>query len=206
MFIDDKEIKKILDIVLYAILLPPFILIIYSSIFKSNFNILLFGSGFAFIVSYLALNYNKPLDKKRLNISDAIIYTSAIVIATVTINILLGYIMKPQYSQESKDIIMGLPMWMSILVSVFVAPISEELFFRQGFYNLVGDNKLVYILLSSAFFALAHIQSGDMMTLAYILINSFIFGLIFSSVHYKTRNIFIPIISHALVNLIAILI
>ena len=205
MFRNDKDIKKILDISLYGVLLPPFLLIIYTSIFKNNFNILLFGSGFTFITSYLIFNYNKPLSKNKVDTSEAILYTLIAAMSMIAINILLNYIMSPQQSQESKDIIMNLPKWMAVLLSVIIAPVSEELFFRQGVYNLIGDNKLVYILFSSALFALAHIQAGDTLTLIYILANSFIFGFILSTIHYKTKNIFIPILAHALVNLIAIL-
>lgn len=205
MFKNDKDIKNILDITLYGILLPPFLLTIYMSIFKNNFNILLFGAGFTFITSYLIFNYNKPLSKKKVDISEAISYVLIAAMSMIAINILLNYIISPQYSQKSKDIVMNLPKWMAVLLSVIIAPISEELFFRQGIYNLISDNKLVYILFSSALFAIAHIQTGNILTLIYILANSFIFGLILSTIHYKTKNIFVPILAHALVNLAAIL-
>lgn len=200
-----EGVKRTLDIILYGILLPLFLLAVYTGIFKNNFSVLLFGSGFTFITSYLIFNYNKPLSKKKVNISKAILYILVIAISMIAINILLSIIIRPQYSQESKDIIMSLPTRMAILLSVIVAPLSEELFFRQGVYNLISDNKSAYILISSVLFAVAHIQTGNILTMVYILANSFVFGLILSTVHYKTKNIFIPILSHSLVNLAAIL-
>lgn len=200
----DKTINKVSEIALYGILLPAFIMTIYASIFKNNLTVLLFGSSLAFIASFLIFNYNKPISKEPIRLHEAILYILFTLLILVAINIFLKYIMDPKSTQESKEIIMSLPRWLTILIAVVLAPISEELFFRQGFYNLIGDNKFLYILLNSSLFALAHFQAGDTVTTAYILINSFIFGTILSGVHYKTKNIFIPIITHTLLNLIAI--
>jgi membrane protease YdiL (CAAX protease family) len=83
-------------------------------------------------------------------------------------------------------------MWMS-------AAIGEELLFR-GFtfmqlQNLIGNRKMLIMLISAVTFSLAHWDQGIVG-----LIITFLFGLAFGFIYMKFKNIWINIIVHGLID------
>lgn len=92
------------------------------------------------------------------------------------------------------------------IMPVIIAPIFEEVAFRAGFKHILVDKggwkPYQYVIISSILFGLLHWQPGAFSIYPIILTASM--GVINSILYLKTRNIFIPIISHMLYNLIII--
>lgn len=96
-----------------------------------------------------------------------------------------------------------------IVLTIFFAPIIEELVFRLGIINLeTTKGKWFSIILSSFIFGIVHLQIMDI----YAFINEFGFILIYASLGFvlalsyvKTENILVSIGVHALYNLFSIL-
>ena len=86
------------------------------------------------------------------------------------------------------------PIWL-VLVGVILAPFVEEMLFRgflfAGFRQRFGWNKAA--LLSSTFFALAHLQPAA-------LIPTFILGYLLAYIFHKSKSLWPGIILHFLVN------
>lgn len=88
-------------------------------------------------------------------------------------------------------------LWLSILSiigSMFMAPITEELFFRGWILNRLLDNKstIFSIVLSSILFSLGHGPGR--------VIGTFMIGVILAILYLKYQNIGVPIIFHIIHN------
>ncbi|CQR46045.1 CAAX amino terminal protease self-immunity [Paraliobacillus sp. PM-2] len=85
---------------------------------------------------------------------------------------------------------------LSVIVSVFLAPVAEELLFRGVLINRLGLDIGVgkAVLVSSILFSLVHLNIG--------FVGHFIGGLIYGMVYVKTKKLIVPIGLHALHNLL----
>jgi len=105
-----------------------------------------------------------------------------------------------------RNMIDQVPLYMIFSVSIY-APFVEELIFRHSIKDCVlcyGDNKIteyLYIFISGFIFALLHVlgQTGSYLDYLYI-IPYLSLGIAFSSLYYKTDNIFSTIMMHSLHN------
>ena len=88
----------------------------------------------------------------------------------------------------------------TFISAVFIAPVLEELVFRQGIRNIF-ENKIIFILCSGLLFGSMHVITSftSYYELLYIIPYS-IPGLIFAYLLTKTNNIFIPISLHFIHN------
>lgn len=82
----------------------------------------------------------------------------------------------------------------TFILFVVVAPIAEEIIYRQLLYKVLGafGNK-VYMVVSALFFSLIHMNLTQSLY-------AFAIGLIFAWVMYRTGKILYPIILHAALN------
>lgn len=87
------------------------------------------------------------------------------------------------------------PGWILIAGAVILAPVFEELLFRQFFLSgLLGSYKLKWaILINIIIFALIHIKPIQIWP-------ALLYGLLFSVVFYKTRSVANTILLHAFTN------
>ncbi len=88
-----------------------------------------------------------------------------------------------------------------------VAALGEEIAFR-GFFTGKGMDIFPYplcMVLSSAFFALAHFSAGDTRVVVYDLAGIFIDALIYSAVFKKTGNCLVSTAAHFLCNMSGII-
>lgn len=85
----------------------------------------------------------------------------------------------------------------SLIITIFISPISEELIFRGVFLNRLKliVPTLFAILISSLLFAALH-SFGN-------IFSAFIFAFCVAILYLKTDNIFVPVFTHFLNNLIA---
>ncbi len=84
--------------------------------------------------------------------------------------------------------------------SVIVAPITEELVFRQGFRNLI-KNDFLFVILSGVVFGALHVLGTVTSTidLLYIIPYSSL-GIAFAYMLVKTKNIYVPMSLHFMHN------
>ena len=85
----------------------------------------------------------------------------------------------------------------SLIATIFISPISEELIFRGVFLNRLQliVPAVFAVLISSLLFAALH-SFGS-------IFSAFIFGICIAILYLKTDNIFVPIFAHFLNNLFA---
>ncbi len=124
--------------------------------------------------------------------TQALMLIGSIVANSVTdlINEKLGIVVE----DSTAELISGTPIWIVILVVVVIGPIFEELVFRKGFIDAIGNyNSRIAIFISAASFALFH---GNITQAIY----TFGAGLMLAWVYTKTKNIIYPIVLHMLIN------
>jgi membrane protease YdiL (CAAX protease family) len=99
----------------------------------------------------------------------------------------------------------GLDSWFGALILFIgvgiLAPISEELFFRGLIYNWCRQRWGIWVsaLLSSAWFALGHIDSLG------VAVSSFLMGVVIAWVYERTKSLWLAIAIHIITNSVAVL-
>ena len=94
--------------------------------------------------------------------------------------------------QGNRTLLNSLPLY-SIISTIFLAPISEELAFRASFKE-ISQNKNVYCLISGLLFGLLHvIFNGDFI----FIIPYALFGFFIAKSYSDTDNILVSITLHA---------
>ena len=124
--------------------------------------------------------------------TQALMLVGSIVATTVSdfLNAKLGIVVE----DTTSELISETPLWIVILVVVVIGPIFEELIFRKGFIDTIGNyNSRIAIFVSAASFALFH---GNLTQAIY----TFGAGLMLAWVYTKTKNIIVPILLHMLIN------
>lgn len=104
------------------------------------------------------------------------------------------------------QLLQNMPAIFMILITVIIAPIVEELFFRGFFYEITDNIKTSVYCINSAFlFSLLHLQNLESPLYAiYNLSVVFMSGFLFAFIYRKTQWIGTNIIAHATANGIAI--
>lgn len=95
----------------------------------------------------------------------------------------------------------------TFIVTVFIAPILEELVFRISFRKIFMHTNFLFIFFSGFFFGLIHVIGSleNPIDLLFIIPYS-IPGFIFAYLYNKSKNICIPISLHIIHNLVMMLI
>ena len=89
----------------------------------------------------------------------------------------------------------------TLILTVFVAPILEELVFRLSFRKIFAHTDILYIIFSGLFFGFMHVAGEDLINLLFIIPYS-IPGFIFAYLYTKSNNICVPISIHMIHNFI----
>ncbi|SDT56505.1 Membrane protease YdiL, CAAX protease family [Paenibacillaceae bacterium GAS479] len=92
-----------------------------------------------------------------------------------------------------------------LLISLLVLALGEEIVFRgliQGRLQWIVK-PLPAILISSFIFALMHITSGNLLVTSLDLTTVFIDSVFFGIIFYKTKNIYVSWLAHAIANIVA---
>ena len=181
-FIDNK----IVDIATYIVVFALMVLLFYKDL-KRDF--IAFKEYFREYNSFVL---------KMFGISFAIMFVLALSIklytglktATNQANLIEVFKVKPLYV---------------IVLACLYAPLTEELLFR-GIFRKVFKNKYLFIILSGVIFGALHVIDDfqSVSELLFILVYSSL-GIFFSSVYYKTNNLFANIYFHFLQNTLAVI-
>lgn len=78
---------------------------------------------------------------------------------------------------------------------VLIAPVLEEILFRGILVNKVG------VVLSSILFSVIHIGSGDLYSIIYPAIITFIIGLVLGAAYKKAESLLLIILAHSIYNI-----
>lgn len=173
----------------------------------TNVSTILINTFIFIIYTYILIKYcNKfKIDLKITKVSNKKAYTvlSIIIALLIIINIIIN----------PKDII-------SIIYSVLVIPIFEELLFRGYVWNRLSkkiSKEFVIYIIVTIMFTLWHIGYVDSLILSsklnniefnsMVIVYKMIIGLIFGSltgyVRYKTKNTYGSIVVHSIMNMVS---
>lgn len=78
---------------------------------------------------------------------------------------------------------------------VLIAPVLEEILFRGILVDKVG------VVLSSILFSVIHIGSGDLYSIIYPAIITFIIGSVLGTAYKKTKSLLLVILAHSVYNI-----
>lgn len=102
--------------------------------------------------------------------------------------------------QAIVDLLKSFPLY-TVIITVLIAPIEEELVFRLSFRKIFAKTNFIFILFSGLFFGSMHvIGSFESLTDLLFIIPYSIPGFIFAYLYTKTNNICVPISLHMLHN------
>lgn len=78
---------------------------------------------------------------------------------------------------------------------ILIAPVLEEILFRGILVDKVG------VVLSSILFSVIHIGSGDLYSIIYPAIITFIIGSVLGTAYKKTKSLLLVILAHSIYNI-----
>lgn len=138
-----------------------------------------------------------------------------LIASTYFVSQLIGQEIKGNASELIQDGMTPLMLALTISITVFFAPVFEEILFRgllfDGFLNtsrkLKANNKLSIIIattLSSLLFGLAHVSSFDINALVIFLATG-LFGLYLAYLRLKTGSLTLSILAHMVFNSVTVI-
>lgn len=178
-----------------------------------SLELLLLGIDFLWLI-ILFFCYKKTLIKdgkdfiknfsENMNTAFKYWFTGLIImmISNLLINLFTNSIANNE--ESVRTLLSSMPFYMAFDI-VLYAPFSEELIFRKGFRD-VFQSKWLYIIASGFTFGALHVVSSiETLTDLLYLIPYCALGFAFSSLYYKTNNIFSSISMHFLHNTLTLI-
>ncbi|MEW5675844.1 type II CAAX endopeptidase family protein [Flavobacterium enshiense] len=170
-----------------------------------------FPYTFILIILFILLFvYLQDGNLKALNFKKITLRTIGIIIGVFTVlELSMDFVFQPLMTilfnepadYSSFEVLKGnSAMYFKYLVFMWIsAAFSEELLFRafafSQFRRIIGDQKILIVVLSAVLFALPHAYQGGVG-----LAITFLFGLAFGWIYQKYQNIWINIIVHGLID------
>ena len=206
---------KVINKLIYLLCFIAIFITFYTSLIVSFFpdlnnwiKVLLYYGGRIIVVvipffKILKRDIKDFFDNKKEYINK-IIKTFSITIlfyipVTLVLNLILGS------NSTNQNLISEIPLWITAILGIIVAPISEEILFR-GFLRKIFKNDYVFIVLSGIIFGIVHCMYIEENWLMYLFVLPYaVMGIGFAKLYTKTNNIFANIIIHFLWNLIGVL-
>lgn len=138
-------------------------------------------------------NFLKKVGFKKIRFvqdsAHALCLAFAMVLVSIAISISFVYIGMGEDTAKVTQTIMSAQLW-QVLIILIIGPIIEEIFFR-GYLQ-----KKTNLITASAAFSYFHVLYGSVSELA----GAFILGLMLGKAFEKTKNLYIPVLSHYLYN------
>ncbi|WP_276955925.1 CPBP family intramembrane glutamic endopeptidase [Methanobrevibacter woesei] len=163
---------------------------------------------YVIVICYLLFKFRGCGDSLRndfQNIFSKIKFKNFLIV--VVANIFFSYVMLYlfYFSIDFLDVTMSsfvilsksIPLISSLISSIIIAPVFEELFFRGIILSKLKTyfSPIFAIILSSAIFAILHAPGS--------IISAFVFGICMAILYLKSNNIILPIVAHGFNNLCA---
>ena len=132
---------------------------------------------------------------------DCVKWTAATLVVVFAISELPRLVFDLEHEDAMEWLKLMQPAWLAMILLVVLAPLSEELLFRGFAYaglapSMIGP--VGAIVLTSAVWAVIHVQYAWP-----LIVQIFIFGVVFGIVRWRSGSLWPPIIAHGIVNLFA---
>ena len=105
---------------------------------------------------------------------------------------------------NNQESLLSLPLYLTAILAILVAPLTEELMFR-GFIRKFIKNDILFIILSSLIFGGLHVLSADSLLQILFIIPYSVLGFALSLNYVKTKNIASNIFLHCAWNTMAVI-
>ena len=180
---DLNIVVKQIYLIMYEICLTLIIIYIYKKDFIPNLNE---------FVKNIKVLFDKYIKYWFLMLGLMILSNSIITMFTTT--------MTSQNQQSIIDTLSKAPIY-TFIITVFIAPILEELVFRLSFRKIFARTNILFIIFSGLFFGGMHVLGSleNLVDLLFIIPYS-IPGFIFAYLYTKSKNICVPIMLHLIHN------
>lgn len=206
---------KVINKLIYLLLFIAIFITFYTSLIANFFQdlnswikILLYYGGRIIVVvipffNILKRDIKEFLKNKKIYINKTIKTFSITLLFYIPITLVLNLILGS--NSTNQNLISEIPLWITAILGIIVAPISEEILFR-GFLRKIIKNDYVFIAISGIIFGIVHCMYIEENWLMYLFILPYaVMGIGFAKLYTKTNNIFANIIIHFLWNLIGVL-
>lgn len=141
-------------------------------------------------------------ENKKDYIREIIKYFAIIILFYIPVTLIVSLITGSEATNQS--IIKEIPIWITAILAILVAPISEEILFR-GFLRRIFKNDWVFIAISGIIFGAIHCMYAESNLLMYLYVLPYtVMGAGFAKLYTKTNNIFANIVLHFMWNLIVL--
>lgn len=180
-----NDMSNILKII-YNVLIDLIILVIITYIYRDNF--------FKHLKDFIK-NFKNYIEKyfKYWLLALLLMIISSYIIQIFEVST------TPENQQAINDILNNTPIY-AIIITIFIAPITEELVFRESFRRIFAHSNILFIIFSGLIFGLMHVLgSTNLSDLLYIIPYS-IPGFVFAYTYVKSKNVFVPISLHFIHN------
>lgn len=108
---------------------------------------------------------------------------------------LVSRILPQPSSANNTSLLVQYNMLIAGVFVILIAPVLEEILFRGILVDKVG------VVLSSILFSVIHIGSGDLYSIIYPAIITFIIGSVLGTAYKKTKSLLLVILAHSIYNI-----
>lgn len=207
---DVKSFNKWIYLLMFIIVFITF----YTSVIANllpNINVLVKGIAFYFgriivvvipFLNVLKRDFKEFFNNKKIYIKEIIKTFSITILLYMPVTIIVNLITGSEATNQS--LIKEIPLWITAILAVGVAPISEEILFR-GFLRRIFKKDWVFIVTSGIIFGIIHCLYAEENWLMYLFVLPYaVMGAGLAKLYAKTNNIIANIALHFIWNLIVI--
>ena len=151
----------------------------------------------------LKRDFKEFLKNKKIYMGEIVKFFSITMLFYLPVSLILNFIIGS--NSTNQNLIEEIPLWITAILGVIIAPISEEILFR-GFLRRIFKNDYLFVTLSGIIFGIIHCMYIEENWLMYLFVLPYaIMGVGFAKLYAKTNNIFTNIIIHFIWNSVAFL-
>lgn len=151
----------------------------------------------------LKKDFKEFINKRKEYIKEVVKIFSITILFYIPVALIVNLITGNESTNQS--LIKEIPLWITAILAVIIAPISEEILFR-GFLRKIFKNDIVFIIISGIIFGIIHCMYAEENLLMYLYILPYsVMGAGFAKLYARTNNIYTNIIIHFIWNFIAML-
>lgn len=152
--------------------------------------------------SILKRDIKEFLNNKKKYLKEIIKTFSITILFYIPVALIINLITGSEATNQ--NLIKEIPLWITAILAVIIAPISEEILFR-GFIRRIFKNDLVYIAISGIVFGIIHCMYAEENWLMYLFVLPYaVMGAGFAKLYAKTNNIVANILLHFIWNLLVL--
>lgn len=159
---------------------------------------------FTVLLAIFLINRNRNIAISNGNILINIVYVFIAVILYYGVNIFFGEkfsASKSKNQEQIENLSKDLPFWLALISTGFLAPIFEEVIFRFYIQDLIFQNTILAIFLTSILFSLMHMVAGFSIAgfLTYMAAS-----IVVSILYWLSGGLLFSSIMHVIVNSLAV--